>query len=641
MFKMTNLAMLLILVLSGSSWAARGKALMLNATGTEARTTPGDLIMCTMDGTKRTYDTLVRGQVWGPGFSPDGKKIAYAFNSTVFALDLSTRASESLGTCAAFSACPNMNWTTDNKILWSDGASNKIFRIDVATKKRDTVHTGTTGRISTSIDGKRAAWVMPPRAAIIGGKEYAYPGGCGGAISPSGKYLSCNYNTGHKTINIYEFLDNGPAQVEIATVYAPTADPINGIKFGRSDSWLLFTTEVATPNGYISDWRTGTSIKVANLPIHDFFDESDVVPDSAELTGIGICYEHPNSPALDYETIYAGDTNLIKFVGYYTKGGKQYTCRITSGMTFTFDNSKLNVNTYRYTGLAAGDSLKLICEFSGFKDTCLISVLPRPKGTGFYATYYTDTLYTNKAFSRIDPTINFAWTHNTSPGAPIPNYSYWSAMWKGFLDVPEPGDYIFYFLQSEGNDVIDGYQVIVNDSMIITRKTGQSWNYPWVTPKASVPLTLAKGKNTITVKTKKRNGQTVIAKLWWSGPNMEQQYIRPIFVTPDSGQPYTSIEKAATTLTDEAFGVSVYPSPANPSAMIRLNGLTAGKFNVTLFSSNGQIVRTWNNMLSSGKSSAIVWNGRDNRNNALASGIYTVRIEQDKRCAVTRTLLVR
>jgi len=203
MLKKVNLAILVLLALSASSYAVRGRALLLNATGTEARTTPGDLVMCTIDGTKRTNDTLVKGQVWGPGFSPDGKKIAYTLNSTVYAFDIASRTSDSLGTCAAFSACPNMNWTTDNKILWSDGSSNKIFRIDVATKKRDTVHTGTTGRISTSQDGKRTAWVMPPRAAFIGGKEYGYPGGCGGAISPSGKYLSCNYNTGHKTINIY------------------------------------------------------------------------------------------------------------------------------------------------------------------------------------------------------------------------------------------------------------------------------------------------------------------------------------------------------------------------------------------------------------------------------------------------------
>jgi len=212
-------------------------------------------------------------------------------------------------------------------------------------------------------------------------------------------------------------------------------------------------------------------------------------------------------------------------------------------------------------------------------------------------------------------------------------------MWKGFLDIPADGDYIFYFLMSEGNDVYDGYQVYVNDSLIITRKVGQNWSYPWVTPKASVPMSLAKGKNTIVVKTRKKNGQTVIAKLWWSGPEMEQQYIRPIFVTPDSGQPYTSKE-SGNIAAEKGIGASVSPSPANPAAMITVNGLIAGKFSVTLFNSNGQLLRAWHNM-STGKSAQVIWNGRDDRAVALASGIYTIRVEQGHKSAVTRTVLVR
>ena len=224
------MAVALSLLLSGTDgWAAvAGRALLTDA---PSRVKPGNLILCTISGDERKFETLVEGKVVDARFSPDGKQVVYGADGTIKIMDLKTRASRDLGPYAA--EFTYFNWGLDNKIYWSDGPElREIFSIDIGTKEKKSVHKGNAGRSTVSLDGKKAAWVMPPVCAVIGGKTYGFMGGCGGAVSPSGKYLTSNLTTTHNLMGILTFDDNGPSSKPIATVVAVRGS-INGFFFVR------------------------------------------------------------------------------------------------------------------------------------------------------------------------------------------------------------------------------------------------------------------------------------------------------------------------------------------------------------------------------------------------------------------------
>jgi PA14 domain-containing protein len=517
------------------SWAGvRGRALLIDGAD---RGKPGDLILCHIHGEGRKLEVLVKGKVVDARFSPDGKQVVYGLDKMIKIMDLKTRASRDL--CAFTATFTYFNWTLDNNIYWSDGAkAQEIVRVDIKTGKKETVHKGNRGRTTVSLDGKKASWVIPPVCAFIGGKQYGYMGGCGGAVSPSGKYLTSNLTTSHKLMGILTFGENGPSEKPITVVVGPANYAINGFFFGRSDDWVCYVVEGPkniSPTSYICYWRTGDHIRVAEFGkycIKDFFDESDVLPANAELEKIVVCSEGPTDTPLTHETINAGAARRLKVVGCYKAGGKLFTPQIRDGVTWKVDAAKLAMTSSTVKGVAQSGRVTVAAQYKGQQDSFDVTVLPKLTGDGFKAEYFSDATFTKPALTRIDPYIDFRWMGRSSPDKAINGRKAWSARWTGTLDVQVAGKYTFYFMQGEGNDgwIKDAngkrvcrYGVWVDGKLMISRT--RNWNYPWALPKPSQPIMLTKGRHSIKVVNIDKSSHPVVAQLYWSGPVIKKSLL--------------------------------------------------------------------------------------------------------------------
>ena len=376
---------------------------------------------------------------------------------------------------------------------------------------------------------------MPPVCAVIGGKTYRYMGGCGGAVSPSGKYLTSNLTTSHVLMGIFSFDDNGPSEKPIATVSA-VRGAINGFSFGRTDDWACYTVEEPkeiSPIAYIVYWRTDDHIEIAPKHcIKDFFDETDVVPAGAELEKITVCAEGPLDAPLTNAIVNVGLDRPHKVVGHYTAKGGTYTPRLRDGVTWKADAAKVGVSEVACKGVTEADRVPVTAAYKGKTYSFEVGVLPALTGDGFKAEYFKDKTFATNAVTRVEPYVDFRWEGDASPDPAINGRRPWSVRWTGMLDVQVDGDYTFYFLQGEGNDTWikgeggdkkSGYEVWVDDTLAVALT--KSWNYPWAKPKASAPLALKKGLHAVKVTTVDASVQPVVAQLYWSGPGIKRELL--------------------------------------------------------------------------------------------------------------------
>lgn len=87
--------------------------------------------------------------------------------------------------------------------------------------------------------------------------------------------------------------------------------------------------------------------------------------------------------------------------------------------------------------------------------------------------------------------------------------------------------------------------------------------------------------------------------------------------------------------------LSIYPNPFNPSTHIQFNVLQQGMVQVDIFNIKGQLVKTlFKDHLSKGTQS-LVWNGKDNQNKTVSSGIYFTRIKQPGHCSNGKMMLIK
>ncbi|MHC4913937.1 MAG: PA14 domain-containing protein [Planctomycetota bacterium] len=539
-----HLTAALVLLFGGASAraAVRGRALLVDGTH---RTKPGNLLLCVIKGDERKLETLEEGQIIDARFSPDGKQIVYAREGKIKVMDLATRKAREVGTYTA--DLTYVNWCTGDRIYFTDGKDKReIFCMELATGKRTMVHKGNKGRSTVSLDGKKAAWVIPPVAAFIGGKQFRYQGGCGGAVSPSGKYLSSNLTTTHKLMGIFTFGQDGPSKGPMVTASAPENYAFNGFFFGRSDDWVCYVLEhpkKVSPTSYICYWRTNDHIRVSEFGKHcikDFFDETDVLPDGAKLERITVCSPGPTDTPLEHFMANVGRERPLKVVGHYTHGGEKFSPRLREGITWKVDASKVAMTAASCKGVKESGKITVTAEYKGKRDSFDVTVLPALTGDGFRAEYFSDESFTKQALTRIDPYIDFRWAGRSSPHESINGRKAWSARWTGEVEVQVEGEYTFYFLQGEGNDgwlrkdkkYVTGkdgqkvplYAVYIDGKLLITRiKKG---NYPWVKPKASDPVRLSKGRHKIRViSVDNKTAHPVVAQLYWSGPGIKQSLL--------------------------------------------------------------------------------------------------------------------
>ncbi len=84
-----------------------------------------------------------------------------------------------------------------------------------------------------------------------------------------------------------------------------------------------------------------------------------------------------------------------------------------------------------------------------------------------------------------------------------------------------------------------------------------------------------------------------------------------------------------------------YPNPFNPETMIAFELETDAKLKLAVYNVKGQRVRSLiDDNLPKGKHN-LVWNGRDDRNRNVASGIYLIRIESQSHSKVRKIMLLK
>lgn len=83
-----------------------------------------------------------------------------------------------------------------------------------------------------------------------------------------------------------------------------------------------------------------------------------------------------------------------------------------------------------------------------------------------------------------------------------------------------------------------------------------------------------------------------------------------------------------------------YPNPFNPSTTIsyELSQQELANASITIYNMRGQLVRTFNNLNTSGN---IVWDGKDNNNNIVNSGVYLYKLNCIKTSKIRKMVLIK
>ena len=90
------------------------------------------------------------------------------------------------------------------------------------------------------------------------------------------------------------------------------------------------------------------------------------------------------------------------------------------------------------------------------------------------------------------------------------------------------------------------------------------------------------------------------------------------------------------------FGLNQnYPNPFNPSTTIKYQIPEATHVTLTIYDLKGQVVKTLVNTNQEARNYSIVWDGRNNFGQQLASGVYFYRIDAGKFNATKKLMLMK
>jgi hypothetical protein len=105
---------------------------------------------------------------------------------------------------------------------------------------------------------------------------------------------------------------------------------------------------------------------------------------------------------------------------------------------------------------------------------------------------------------------------------------------------------------------------------------------------------------------------------------------------------YPNASNVTNNLTTLKTNLSCFPNPFNPSTIIEFSIQNDSKITLTIYNIKGQKVKSIiNNELNKGKYS-VVWNGDDDNNNPVSSGLYFYKLNVDgKTEAVKKCLLLK
>ncbi|HPR17615.1 MAG TPA: T9SS type A sorting domain-containing protein [Candidatus Cloacimonadota bacterium] len=94
------------------------------------------------------------------------------------------------------------------------------------------------------------------------------------------------------------------------------------------------------------------------------------------------------------------------------------------------------------------------------------------------------------------------------------------------------------------------------------------------------------------------------------------------------------------TIVTEKNILSNYPNPFNPTTTIKFNVQANSKISIEVFNVKGQKVKQLVNERMSAGERSIVWNGTDDNNRSVASGIYFYKMKADGRYTETRKMIL-
>jgi len=90
----------------------------------------------------------------------------------------------------------------------------------------------------------------------------------------------------------------------------------------------------------------------------------------------------------------------------------------------------------------------------------------------------------------------------------------------------------------------------------------------------------------------------------------------------------------------EASLISNYPNPFNPKTNISYNLQEAGYITIEVFNMKGQIIRTLVDQYKEAGTQSVEWNGLDDDNNSVSSGIYFYNMKAGGEYKSTRKMIL-
>ncbi|MEW6049565.1 MAG: T9SS type A sorting domain-containing protein [Candidatus Zixiibacteriota bacterium] len=105
---------------------------------------------------------------------------------------------------------------------------------------------------------------------------------------------------------------------------------------------------------------------------------------------------------------------------------------------------------------------------------------------------------------------------------------------------------------------------------------------------------------------------------------------------PDPNPPYKTADSARQTTLSEC-----YPNPFNAETVISFSVSVPGPVQLRIFNLLGQTVRTLDQGYAESGKHTVIWNGRDDVDNPVSSGVYFVRLEASDYSATKKIIMLK
>lgn len=289
----------------------------------------------------------------------------------------------------------------------------------------------------------------------------------------------------------------------------------------------------------------------------------------------------------------------------------------------------------------------------------------------YYQNYSIDTAGViifdglTEAFTRIDTVIDFWDGGSNYRWQPVSAYGdHYSVQWKGFIYIEETGQYGF------GTISDDGSQIFIDSTLIVDN--GELQWYDWEdnisegdtsnTPFS--PLVLDSGFHEISITFYEDRNYDGI-ELWWFKPGPDTSDIPYYGKNFGSSHPtynpnttweiipksvlYSSLDSVTTIKfsdRQEIIPGSVklfqnYPNPFNPETTIKYQLPITNYVELAVYNLLGQKVAALVNKEQQAGEYKVIWNGIDQFNRQVSSGVYILRISTNNGSKTKKMVLIR